>query len=42
MHKECQNVFIVEVVSLILLEKTQQTTGTEVLIAQIIAELNFN
>ena len=39
MHTECQNIFIVEVVSLILLDKlrneTKQTAVTVTLIAQI-------
>ena len=45
MHNERQSIFIVEVVSLILLEKfsmkTQQTTSAVVLIAQMMAELKF-
>ena len=36
MHNECQNIYIVQVASLILLDKL--TTFTVVLIAQIIAE----
>ena len=47
MHNECQNIFIVEAVSLILLDKLtmkhnrQLNISTVVLIAQIIAELKL-
>ena len=44
MRNECQNIFIVDVVSLILLDKmtiNKQTNSTVVLIAQIIAELKL-
>ena len=44
MHNECQNIFIVEAVSLILLDeltKTQQTTSTAVLITQMMVELKL-
>ena len=47
MYNECQNIFIVEAVSLILLDKLtmkhnrQLNISTVVLIAQIIAELKL-